>query len=198
MRFLDLRSNNISQITKYVFYGLRSLETITLEDNPVVHVKVHAFIHLTSLKTIDSGNFLPPTSESENSVNLPSGVDSHNNFLSVLHPVHYHWQRPQNQAWPFDSVSQPCPSKTAGGCSSNLSSASRPRQSASCVGLTLPQSTSPPCRSLTSSQSSMPSLRTWLTWTGLCSWGIWSWKNWTFTCSQGHVPQPDQAGEPEP
>lgn len=160
LRFLDLRSNNISQIIKHVFYGLRSLETITLEDNPVVHVEAHALIHLTSLKNIDSGNFLHPTSESENSVNLPSGVDAHDNFLSVLQPDHYQWQRPQNQAWPLDSVSQPCTSKTAGGHSSSLSSASRPRHSASCVGLTSPLSTSPPCRSLTFSRSSMPSLRT--------------------------------------
>lgn len=53
LRFLDLSWNKISQFTKNTFFGLHNIEVLSLEVNSLVHIEASALIHLTSLKNID-------------------------------------------------------------------------------------------------------------------------------------------------
>lgn len=61
------------------------------------------------------------------------------------------------------------------------------------------RSTFPPCRSLTSSRSSMPSLWTWLTWTDCAVEVSEAGRTGHLPAARAghHVPQADQAGVPE-
>lgn len=83
----------ISQITDNHFFGLDSLDTLMLWENPLVHIDVSAFIHLISLKNVDLRDFLPPPSEVENSLNVthifgafPQGL-TNLNISSIGYPL---------------------------------------------------------------------------------------------------------------
>ncbi|CAB1328385.1 unnamed protein product [Coregonus sp. 'balchen'] len=66
--FNDTNINNYITSEKSLF-GLHSLETLLLYDNPLIHIEASAFIHLILLKEVNL-DFRPPTSELETSVNL--------------------------------------------------------------------------------------------------------------------------------
>lgn len=59
LRFLNLMTNKIFQITENSFFGLQRLETLTLESNPIINMEDSAFIHLTSLKNSQGTELCP-------------------------------------------------------------------------------------------------------------------------------------------
>ena len=65
LRFLDLSCYKISQFTKNTFFGLHDIEILSRELNSLLHIEASALIQLTSLKNIDLRDIHHPASQWE-------------------------------------------------------------------------------------------------------------------------------------